>query len=174
LYYINAYGNEIHPTPNPEYLRSLSTQDVLVYSCGSLWTSIIPCLALRSVAGAIARSSTLRAKVLLLNAQNDRETDGYTALEYISTIVRTLNTAYQLSYGGLGQGSATYPASAFITHMVYLRGTTVPVDKEKITTMGVKCVEAVGQVDGKTGNPRFDSDCVRQAILEILSEVEER
>lgn len=64
--------------------------------------SIIPCLAIRGVATAIARSRSLRAKVLLraciiqslhlsirthhgvvVNAQNDRETDGYTAVGYI-------------------------------------------------------------------------------------------
>ena len=86
LYYINAYGSEIHPSPNPDYLYNIGLKDVLVYSCGSLWTryvssldscsliqtfthlghnSIIPCLALRGVAGAIARSRSLRAKILL-------------------------------------------------------------------------------------------------------------
>ncbi|KAI0697698.1 hypothetical protein BC835DRAFT_746443 [Cytidiella melzeri] len=68
---------------------------------GSLWSSIVPCLALRGVANTIARS--LRAKILLrpstsslsrrpslihtcstiVNSQNDRETDGYSAAEYI-------------------------------------------------------------------------------------------
>jgi hypothetical protein len=38
LFYINAYGIEIHPLPNPDYLSSLTSKDVLVYSCGSLWT----------------------------------------------------------------------------------------------------------------------------------------
>lgn len=38
LYYINAYGSEIHPSPNPDYLAHLAVKDVLVYSCGSLWT----------------------------------------------------------------------------------------------------------------------------------------
>ena len=81
LYYINTHGNEIHPTPNPDYLSHLSIKDVLVYSCGSLWTrydgaayvammtkgvrSIVPCLSLRGVASAIACSRSLRAKVLL-------------------------------------------------------------------------------------------------------------
>ncbi|KAF8876811.1 hypothetical protein CPB85DRAFT_1378560 [Mucidula mucida] len=95
LFYINAYGMEIHPSPNPDYLSSLSSHDVLVYSCGSLWTSIIPCLALRGVASAIARSHTLRAKVFLLNAKNDRETHGYTAEDYILAVTRTLNAQYQ-------------------------------------------------------------------------------
>lgn len=38
LFYINAYGLEIHPSPNPDYLAGLASHDVLVYSCGSLWT----------------------------------------------------------------------------------------------------------------------------------------
>lgn len=40
LYYINAYGHEAHPSRNPDYLSGLSSYDILVYSCGSLWTSI--------------------------------------------------------------------------------------------------------------------------------------
>lgn len=38
LFYINAYGNEINPSPNPDYLHNLAQKDVLIYSCGSLWT----------------------------------------------------------------------------------------------------------------------------------------
>jgi hypothetical protein len=38
IYYINAYGNEIRPYPNPDFLMNLSVRRVLVYSCGSLWT----------------------------------------------------------------------------------------------------------------------------------------
>ncbi|KAF8807612.1 UPF0052-domain-containing protein [Phlegmacium glaucopus] len=132
LYYINGYGMEIHPSPNPEFLSNLMSRDILVYSCGSLWTSIIPCLALRGIAGSIARSTTLRAKVLLLNADNDRETDGYTATDYIRAIVRTLNRDYSVQAFGLGGANTTYPISAFITDMVYLKGTRVKVDVKEI------------------------------------------
>lgn len=38
LYYINAYGHEIHPSPNAEFLSQCTGKDILVYSCGSLWT----------------------------------------------------------------------------------------------------------------------------------------
>ncbi|KAF8167884.1 hypothetical protein B0H34DRAFT_646295 [Crassisporium funariophilum] len=152
LYYINGYGMEIHPSPNADVLANLASRDVLVYSCGSLWTSIIPCLALRGVAGAIARSSSLRAKVLLLNVENDRETDGYTAVDYIQfvqssspnspiliglmhtrAIVRTLNSNYSMQAYGLGGANTTYPVSAFITDLIYLKNTRVSVDVERIT-----------------------------------------
>ncbi|TRM62945.1 hypothetical protein BD626DRAFT_557818 [Schizophyllum amplum] len=135
LYYINAYGMEIHPSPNPEYINSLNRADVLVYSCGSLWTSIMPCLALRGVASAIARSRSLRAKILLLNSKNDRETDGYSATDYVLAIANTLNTQYGhgRAYAGLGNATTRYPISAFVTDLVYTQEAQVDVDVAKIT-----------------------------------------
>ena len=38
IYYINAYGNEIRPYPNQDFLTNISLRQLLVYSCGSLWT----------------------------------------------------------------------------------------------------------------------------------------
>ncbi|KAJ7451152.1 UPF0052-domain-containing protein [Mycena latifolia] len=166
LFYMNAYGFEIHPSPNPEYISALAANDVLVYSCGSLWTSIIPCLALRGVAAAIARSRSLRAKVLLLNSKNDRETDGYTAVDYINAIVRTLNVHYNTQSYGLAYGigsNTTFPVSAFITDLVFLKDTSVAVDLRQITAMGVRCTE----VDG-AGAGVFDAAGVKQALDEIM------
>ncbi|KAF8213769.1 UPF0052-domain-containing protein [Mycena galopus ATCC 62051] len=163
LFYMNAYGFEIHPSPNPEYISALAANDMLVYSCGSLWTSLIPCLALRGVAAAIARSRSLRAKVLLLNAKNDRETDGYTAMDYLNAIVRTLNAHYNTQSYGLAYGSnTTFPVSAFITDLVYLKDTSIEVDLRHITAMGVRCTE----VDGPGGV--FDAAGVKQALDEIM------
>ncbi|THU87744.1 UPF0052-domain-containing protein [Dendrothele bispora CBS 962.96] len=168
LLYINAYGMEIHPNPNPDYIASLNTNDVLVYSCGSLWTSIMPCLAFRGVASAIARSHTLKAKVLLLNSQNDRETDGYTAVDYILAIARTLNSQYQVPAYGLGNTITTYPTSAFITDLVYLKGGLVNVDVKRITTLGVRCTEVTPDAESRDV-PKFTVSCVKQAIEEILA-----
>ncbi|KZT22076.1 UPF0052-domain-containing protein [Neolentinus lepideus HHB14362 ss-1] len=164
LYYINAYGNEIRPAPNSDYLSNISTNDILIYSCGSLWTSIIPCLALRGVATAIAQSPSLRAKVLLLNSRNDRETTGYTAVDYIEAIVKSLKSAGSRDR----HADDIYPISAFITHVVYLRGSLVPVAIERITSMGVACVEVIGQSSKSDGLPLFDAASVRQALDRIL------
>lgn len=38
LFYINQYGQEIYPTPNPAFLRNLNSKSVLIYACGSLFT----------------------------------------------------------------------------------------------------------------------------------------
>ncbi|KAI9271831.1 hypothetical protein BDA99DRAFT_545953 [Phascolomyces articulosus] len=91
LYYINQYGQEIYPFPNPKVISHMSTKGTLIYSIGSLYTSIVPCLILRDVGNSIAHSTTLKNKILLLNGSNDRETDGYTAMDFINTITAALN-----------------------------------------------------------------------------------
>ncbi|CCO27855.1 putative protein YNL011C [Rhizoctonia solani AG-1 IB] len=138
VFYINAYGQEIFPSPNSDFIENLGKRKTLVYSCGSLWTSIIPCLALRGVASAIAKSASIQAKVLLLNGQNDRETEGYTAEDYVNAIARVLNRHDRLSHKAL-KGTQTpdflirdYPVSAFVTHVIYLRGSSIRIDQGKL------------------------------------------
>ncbi|KIM84747.1 hypothetical protein PILCRDRAFT_67540 [Piloderma croceum F 1598] len=172
LYYLNAYGHEVHPSPNPDYISNLASSDVLVYSCGSLWTSIIPCLSLRGVATAIARSRSCCIKILLLNSQNDRETENYTAVDYISAITQTLNTNHHTQLYSLGNAYTTYPISAFVTHLIYLRGTTIKVDVGHITTLGVKCVAVDGLSDPQGVPSKFVAASVRQAIDEILDQAD--
>ncbi|KAI8098695.1 uncharacterized protein BX664DRAFT_319359 [Halteromyces radiatus] len=91
IYYMNEYGQEIYPLPNPKVIAHLSEGNTLVYSIGSLYTSILPCLILRGVGNAIRESTTLKYKILLLNGTPDRETDGYTAMDFIGTITNALN-----------------------------------------------------------------------------------
>ncbi|KAI8582294.1 hypothetical protein K450DRAFT_228281 [Umbelopsis ramanniana AG] len=91
IYYMNEFGQEIYPIPSPKVLKHLSTKNVLVFSIGSLYTSIVPCLILRGVGNAIAQSPSLKHKILILNGNNDRETHGYTALDFIDAITTALN-----------------------------------------------------------------------------------
>ncbi|KAF8761416.1 hypothetical protein RHS01_00386 [Rhizoctonia solani] len=58
VFYINAYGQEIFPSPNSDFIENLGKRKTLM-------RSIIPCLALRGVASAIAKSASIQAKVLL-------------------------------------------------------------------------------------------------------------
>ncbi|KAH9955726.1 UPF0052-domain-containing protein [Lactifluus volemus] len=169
LYYINSYGHEIHPVPTPEYISGVNSHEILVYSCGSLWTSIIPCLALRGVASAIANSHSLRAKVLFLNSKNDRETEGYTAATYIQAIARTLNARYQRDPFGLGPDNAatTYPVSAFVTHLVHLRGCAVHVDVTRASELGVRCIEVESEAREADGIPLYDAACAKNALKQI-------
>lgn len=96
IYYINEFGQEIYPVPNPKVVSHLSAKKTLVYSIGSLYTSLIPCLVLRGIGNAIAQSQSLKHKVLLLNGTNDRETSDYTALDFINAITSALNESQRI------------------------------------------------------------------------------
>jgi 2-phospho-L-lactate transferase/gluconeogenesis factor (CofD/UPF0052 family) len=89
IWYINPYGQEIRPSPNPKVFSALQDASCLIYSIGSLYTSIIPCLVLRDVGEAIA-TSQVRYKILILNGSLDRETkpEGmeYGARDFIAAI----------------------------------------------------------------------------------------
>ncbi|KAG8900986.1 hypothetical protein FRB99_005646 [Tulasnella sp. 403] len=181
VFYMNPYGQEIFPPPNPEFLSELASRNTLVYSVGSLWTSIIPCLALKGVASAIARSPSLRAKVLLLNGCNDRETGGYTAVDYVQAITRTLNwhdrrgrsqkgvkSAPFPTLDSLRQGSIEYPTSAFVTHLVYLKGTAIEVDQLALTSLGVNCLAIEPTVQGRL---LYDAEVVKLALGKMRIEL---
>ncbi|KAI8581080.1 hypothetical protein K450DRAFT_234524 [Umbelopsis ramanniana AG] len=91
IYYMNEFGQEIYPIANAKFFDAIKSKSTLVYSIGSLYTSIIPCLILRGVGAAISQSSSLNQKILILNGSNDRETEGYNAIDFIRAITSALN-----------------------------------------------------------------------------------
>ncbi|KAE8194411.1 hypothetical protein A4X06_0g3529 [Tilletia controversa] len=171
IFYVNAYRSEIFPRPSSDYLSVLGTARTLLYSCGSLWTSIIPCLALRNVATAIARSPKLTHKILLLNTTHDRESDGMDALGFVGAMVDTLNrcdvppTSSSGAQGGRrGRGPSSYGPRDFITHIIYFPTGSIKIERAAIEAMGIVCVP----VPGSEGvhKPRFTEAIVRQALID--------
>ncbi|OCF43555.1 hypothetical protein I317_02572 [Kwoniella heveanensis CBS 569] len=172
VFYINLYGQEIYPDPNSDFVDTLNQRDVLVYSCGSLWTSIIPCLALRGLAASIASSQTLKAKVLLLNSSNDRETPNYTASEYIATILAMLRH-YDKPKRNRHQDQLlpgpTWKTSDLISHVVHLEGASVEMDREDIEASGIRIVSVPSSIHGsKDETPLFTPEGVEWAMERVL------
>lgn len=102
----------------------------LVYAPGSLYTSILPCLALHSVGPLIATSPSLKYKILLLNSTRDRETPDYSCLDFVKAISSACNRAYGEDLEG--KGRRTWEPREFVSHVVYLEGTKVEVDREEL------------------------------------------
>ena len=86
IWYINPYGQEMRPPPNPKVLETMIDAEAIIYSIGSLYTSIIPSLILQGVGEAISRYEGARYKILILNGSLDRETPSYTASDFLSAI----------------------------------------------------------------------------------------
>ncbi|KAI9026523.1 hypothetical protein CLU79DRAFT_698377 [Phycomyces nitens] len=164
VYYINEYGQEIYPIPNPKVIVQLATSTTLVYSIGSLYTSILPCLILRGVGNAIARSPTLRHKILMLNGHNDRETGDFCGIDFIKKITEALNESQLIDarrqYYDRNLPHVTdqntdlfnvppfpsdlipfSPPRTFITHLIYLSNSRIKVDVESIERLGITCIE---------------------------------
>ncbi|KGB74917.2 hypothetical protein CNBG_0755 [Cryptococcus deuterogattii R265] len=176
IFYINLYGQEIYPEPNTDYIDAIRTRDILVYSCGSLWTSIVPCLALKGLAEQIATSQTLKAKVLLLNSSNDRETTDYAASEYIATILAMLRHYDKPKRNRARDQLLPRPewkATNLISHVVWLEGAKVEIDQDQILESDVKmiCVPANvhGAQHGET--PLFSNEAVEWAMERVLEDV---
>ncbi|CAJ1393480.1 unnamed protein product [Effrenium voratum] len=75
LFFVNEHGQELksHSLPaNADVLDAIESADCVVYSVGSLLTSVLPSLLLPAI-GARIRGAAV-PKVLLLNSEHDRET----------------------------------------------------------------------------------------------------
>ncbi|VVT58320.1 uncharacterized protein SAPINGB_P006147 [Magnusiomyces paraingens] len=88
IFYINPYGQEIHPRASSRVIRTLEEADVIIYSIGSLFTSTIPVVILQGFASSIQDNAHLKKKkILLLNGSKDRETDSLDALDFVRALV---------------------------------------------------------------------------------------
>ncbi|SCV71680.1 BQ2448_3268 [Microbotryum intermedium] len=169
ILYLNSFGSEIYPRANPLFLESLKTSTCLIYSPGSLYTSIIPCLALRGVGPSIVDSSSLKYKILLLNSRLDRESAGYDARDF----VRSIQEACQAPYGEEVARLKRIEVRDVVSHLVYVEGGEVRVDEEEMELIIVeKHLQALGivYVPVQTPHNLFDEAVVAEALSTIFAE----
>ncbi|KAI9338804.1 hypothetical protein BDR26DRAFT_821215, partial [Obelidium mucronatum] len=98
VYYITPDLTETVPTVNQLVPKQLDTKRTVIYGMGSLYTSLLPNLVVPGVGGMIAKDYGVnrncvaaRRKILLLNGTHDRETEGYTAMDFVLAITDVLN-----------------------------------------------------------------------------------
>lgn len=93
IHYVNSFGQEILPPANPRAIKALQNAEAVIYSIGSLYTSIVPNLVLRGIGEAMHKSQA-PVKLLILNGCLDREVgptipyEDFTALDFIDAIVK--------------------------------------------------------------------------------------
>lgn len=169
VWYINPYGHEIRPRANPKVVESIEHASAVVYSIGSLYTSIIPSLILRGVGQAIANYG-VRHKILILNSSNDRETgpssSAFTALDFVNAIAR----AGAESQGNFAENDPNQ-VRRYVTHLLHMEGDGAPpVNKEALAEVGVDCIRVYGRrVDGVL---RYDEQGLRSALEALLGRTE--
>jgi hypothetical protein len=166
LWYINPYGQEIRIPANPRVISALQGAGCIIYSIGSLFTSLIPSLVLRDVGDAIA-SPSIRCKILILNGTLDRETgpssNPFTGLDFVATICN----ACADSRGLLKPDPMLY--HQYVTHVIYIEGPTCPkVDREAFQRIGVETMRLYGRKGESGKGGRYDMKALEQALEAII------
>lgn len=166
VWYINPYGQEITIPANPRVLDALSRASCIIYSIGSLFTSIIPSLVLRGVGDAIA-SPLIRTKILILNGTIDRETGppwfAFTALDFIAAIANACADSRGLSKPDLDE------YARYVTHVIYLDGSDTPVvSKETLSSIGIEAVRVYGRREPRGKGGRYDAKALSQALEALV------
>jgi hypothetical protein len=126
--------HEIFPEPNPLVLDAISNASCIVYGCGSLFTSLLPCLVLDGIGFAISCRNI--KKVLLLNGWYDCETswsDPSVSVRRmdLTSIVKAVVRA--LDQGNVQADGSDRPiplVTDFITHIFYPIGTEIKIDDD--------------------------------------------
>jgi CofD-related protein of GAK system len=81
-------ANEIHPKLSAEAAEAISGADMIVFSMGSFYTSILSSLHLMGMAEAVRKSHAL--KVFIPNTIEDPEIRGLTTVDMVKRLVSTL------------------------------------------------------------------------------------
>ncbi|KAF1986594.1 UPF0052-domain-containing protein [Aulographum hederae CBS 113979] len=173
LWYINPYGQEIRVAANPKVLDAVDASRCIIYSIGSLYTSIIPSIVLRGVGEAIANQN-IRYKILILNSTIDRETgpcsDPYSATDFIAAISKAAHESRGLSSPPTLDDYKTY-----VTHLIHLEGDGTPkVDKAELAGLGIQTLRVYGRKT-ELGKPaRYDEKGLLQALEATIGNAEVR
>ncbi|RKL22760.1 hypothetical protein BFJ72_g14640 [Fusarium proliferatum] len=172
VWYINPYGEEIKMPANPRVLDALRSVHSVVYSIGSLFTSLIPSLVLRGVGDAIV-SPQVRNKILILNGTTDRETGPstapFTGLDFVGAIANALADSRGLSK------PTEEEYSQYVSHVIYIEGPMSPkVDKPLFTQLGIDATRLYGPKDEKGRGGRYDAKALTQALETIIGRKDAR
>lgn len=89
LYFTNPQGEKIDPPViNPNTHNAIINADVIIFSPGTQWTSLIPTYMMRGIKDTLRISKA--SKYLVMNNENDLDTLGYSAAEIQNLINRWL------------------------------------------------------------------------------------
>lgn len=136
IFYISPYGEEICPTAQSRVISSIANANLVIYSIGSLMTSIVPIVILKGIGRAIASDFTPQKKrILFLNGCEDRETFGMQAFDYVRIIVELAQYSLAKSYHDF-DGDWT----KFVTHLFYMEQPNILVDIEALKKKGIECI----------------------------------
>ena len=150
--------------PMPEALREIQEADAVVFGPGSLYTSIIPNILVKSIAEAI--NSTKAMKIYVCNIMTQQgETIGYSLSEHIKAINCHGNRA-PIDYAIANTGEIP---QALLEKYKTEDASPVLIDYDIIADMGIKVIEG-DFVNIENGYLRHDYNKLAEQIFKLLNE----
>lgn len=163
IFYISPQGQEICPVALARVISSISSASTLIYSIGSLMTSIVPIIVLKGIGKAIAHDfAPGKKRILLLNGCEDRETFGMSATDYIDTIVKLAHYSLQSS----NVDTTNLKWCNFVTHLFYMQDSKISVDRGFLEDTNIKCVEVKRAADG---SDKYDLADLHEKLHAVVS-----
>ncbi len=165
---IRDYGGKINRLflspecePVPEALAALNEADAIIIGPGSLYTSIIPNLAVKGIADAIAASNAITFYVGNIMTEMG-ETDAFTACDHLRVIFdhvgQQLIDYYIVNTGRVDE--------ARLNRYREEKSVPVKIDREEITALGVQIIEA--DLIGYDQVAWHDPDKLARVIMQTL------
>lgn len=151
--------------PTPDALKAIEEAQIIILGPGSVYTSIIPNLLVKKLAGAVAASEALKVHVCNVMTQPG-ETEGYSASEHVRALVAHTG-ARILNHCIVNTGEI--PAHVLKR---YAQENSYPVvnDRKKIETMGYRVIEDdFSTIEGDV--IRHDPAKLARLILGLLEEI---
>ncbi|EMG47314.1 hypothetical protein G210_2374 [Candida maltosa Xu316] len=159
IFYVSPYGEEICPTAHGKVTSTIANTDTLIYSIGSLMTSIVPIIILKNIGKAIAHNEC-KKKILLLNGCLDRETFGMTAIDFIRVIVQSAE--YSVNNNTSSANETNW--NKYITHLVFMKDSKIDVDIPYLASKNITCCE----VQKQDNTDYFDLEDLERVLTRII------
>ncbi len=170
----------MQPAPNPKAVAAIQASDAVIYSIGSLYTSLAPSLILQSIGAAIAHGP--RFKILILNGSLDRETGGFEGSDFIKAVVRCCDASSSSPsspsssvvnddrVSNNDNDTLKTRAKSYITHLIYIEHPSAPsVDRARLLAdWGIEGVRLYGRKGADDDKMRYDEKALGQALGAIL------
>lgn len=145
--------------PTPGALAALARADLILIGPGSLYTSVLPNLAIRKLAEALRNAPALRVYVCNVMTQPN-ETDGYSAEEHLRALIEHAGLVVDVMVM-----NGRRPTDDTLTKYAAMNQHPVSFDLEKIRALGV--TPFFGNIIAEGNLVRHDPASLAQTIFQL-------
>lgn len=145
--------------PTEKALNALAAADLIIVGPGSLYTSVLPNLAIRNIADALRNAKALRVYICNVMTQPN-ETDDYTAQDHLRTIIEHAGMVVDVMVI-----NGRKPSDAILATYAKLNQYPVPFDVEEIRALGV--TPFFGDIIAEGNFVRHDPNALAQTIFQL-------